>query len=54
MSDYTTTCWNCGRYIALDEHFEEERNDYGYPVAICDDCNGLHLTKTYVRLPNCS
>lgn len=43
MGGYNNECANCGRYISLDEHFEEERNEYGYPVPICDQCAGKDL-----------
>lgn len=51
MSDHNDECFNCGRYIGLDEHFTEERNDYGIPVPICDQCTnkdlGNYLPKSY-------
>jgi len=53
MSDFTT-CANCGRAIDQDEHFDEDRNDYGYPVAICDQCQNRSAKLdyfTYNQLP---
>ena len=56
MGGYNNECANCGRYIHLDEHFEEERNEYGYPVTICDQCANTNSSTLGCggRLPNCS
>jgi len=36
--NYGIECGNCGRFLDPDEDFTEERDDYGFPIAICDQC----------------
>ena len=57
MSDYDRQCNLCRSYIALDEETYEHRNDYGYPVEVCEGChskNSDNLSGYNNYILNCS
>lgn len=45
MGDYDRECFNCGAYLSIDDEYREERNDYGLPVQVCLQCQGLSSSK---------
>jgi len=47
MLDHDRECYNCGRYLTIDEGYAEERNDYGFPVPICSDCGTPELVPDF-------
>ena len=60
MSDFIDACYNCGRFISLDEPYRETRNNFGYPMIVCEVCQVRNsdavIAPEYLgdRIPNCS